>query len=547
MTFFRVSIIMAILAAGLIAEESGHACTNLLVTTGASVDGSVMITYTCDGEFHPILERTPARDWPAGDSVAIMDWHDSVRGYIPQVPRTYAVVGMMNEHQLAISETTFDGRLELQNKQGLLHYWDLIDLALKRAKTAREAIVVMTDLVEKYGYRSTGESFSIADTKEVWIMEMIGPGPDIKGAVWVALRVPDGYICAHANKARIGEFPLNDSENCLYSPNVITLAVENGFYNPGSGAPFRYCEAYCPQTPSNQRYADGRVWSIFRRAAPNLNLSPDYHRAVAEASPYPLWIKPDKKLSLSDVFALMRDHYEGTPYDMTLGIDAGPFGSPYRWRPMDWTVDSVKYAWERPVSTQQTGFSFVSQSRNWLPDKIGGVFWYGVDDTYTTCYFPLYCGIEDIPVSFATGGLEEFSWDSAWWIFNLAANYANLKYSYMIQDILPVQKDLEQGFISVQPTMEKTATELWKSDSVAAIKYLTGYSVMAGEKVMDRWQKLTAFLIAKYNDGYVRHEKGEPQGVGYPENWLREVLKSRPEQFRLPVKEEDAPESRLID
>jgi len=540
-------VVWAILCLGLMPIHIGFACTNLLVTKGASVDGSVMITYTCDGEFHPILERTPARDWPVGDSVAIMDWHDSIRGYIPQVPHTYAVVGMMNEHQLAISETTFDGRLELQNKQGLLHYWDLIDLALKRAKTAREAIVVMTDLVEKYGYRSTGESFSIADTKEVWIMEMIGPGPDFKGAVWVALRVPDGYICAHANKARIGEFPLNDSENCLYSPNVITLAVDNGFYNPGSGAPFRYCEAYCPQTPSNQRYADGRVWSIFRRAAPNLNLSPDYHRAVAEASPYPLWIKPDKKLSLSDVFALMRDHFEGTPYDMTLGIDAGPFGSPYRWRPMDWTVDSVKYAWERPVSTQQTGFSFVSQSRNWLPDKIGGVFWYGVDDTYTTCYFPLYCGIEDIPVSFATGGLEEFSWDSAWWIFNLAANYANLKYSYMIQDILPVQKDLEQGFISVQPTMEKTATELWKSDSVAAIKYLTGYSVMAGEKVMDRWQKLTAFLIAKYNDGYVRHEKGEPQGVGYPENWLREVLKSRPEQFRLPVKEEDSPESRLID
>jgi len=540
-------VVWAILCLGLMPIHIGFACTNLLVTKGASVDGSVMITYTCDGEFHPILERTPARDWPVGDSVAIMDWHDSIRGYIPQVPHTYAVVGMMNEHQLAISETTFDGRLELQNKQGLLHYWDLIDLALKRAKTAREAIVVMTDLVEKYGYRSTGESFSIADTKEVWIMEMIGPGPDFKGAVWVALRVPDGYICAHANKARIGEFPLNDSENCLYSPNVITLAVDNGFYNPGSGAPFRYCEAYCPQTPSNQRYADGRVWSIFRRAAPNLNLSPDYHRAVAEASPYPLWIKPDKKLSLSDVFALMRDHFEGTPYDMTLGIDAGPFGSPYRWRPMDWTVDSVKYAWERPVSTQQTGFSFVSQSRNWLPDKIGGVFWYGVDDTYTTCYFPLYCGIEDIPVSFATGGLEEFSWDSAWWIFNLAANYANLKYSYMIQDILPVQKDLEQGFISVQPTMEKTATELWKSDSVAAIKYLTEYSVMAGEKVMDRWQKLTAFLIAKYNDGYVRHEKGEPQGVGYPENWLREVLKSRPEQFRLPVKEEDSPESRLID
>jgi len=366
---------LCVLLTGLQAE----ACTNLLVTRKASVDGSVMITYTCDGEFHPHLEYTPAARYLAGDSVNITDWHGKVRGRIKQSRQTYAVIGLMNEHQLAICETTFGGREELRNPDGLLHYWDMMQLALERAKTAREAIKVMTGLVTEYGYQSTGESFSIADTKEAWIMEMIGPGPGGQGAEWVALRIPDGYISCHANKARIGEFPLNDPENCLYSDNVISFAVEKGYYDPKSGKPFRFCEAYCPATPKNQRYADTRVWSIFRRAAPSKNLSPDYHRAVEAAEPYPLWIKPDKKLSVADIFALMRDHYEGTDYDMTRGIDAGPYGTPNRWRPIDWTLDSLDfYVWERPISTQQTAFSFVSQSRSWLPNPIGGVLWYGL-------------------------------------------------------------------------------------------------------------------------------------------------------------------------
>ena len=522
-------------------------CTSLLVTKGASVDGSVMITYTCDAEFHPHLDYTPAADHQPGDSLEIADWRGNVRGKITQVPHTYAVVGLMNEHQLTISETTFGGREELRNPGGLLHYWDMMELALQRAKTAREAIGVMTDLVAEYGYRSTGESFSIADTKEVWIMEMIGPDSGGQGAQWVALRVPDGYMSCHANKARIGEFQLDDPDNCLYSDNVISFAVERGYYDTASGEPFRFCEAYCPATPKNQRYADARVWSIFRRAAPSQNLSPDYHRAVEVAEPYPLWVKPDTELSVADVFALMRDHYEGTDYDMTKGIDAGPYGTPNRWRPLDWMVDSVEYVWERPISTQQTAFSFVSQSRSWLPDAVGGVFWYGVDDTYTTCYIPLYCGIDTVPRPFTVGSSDKFSWESAWWVFNFVANFANLKYSYMLPEIQAVQSEIEGDLLKLQPWVENTAVDLHTFNPELLTRYLTDYSVAQAEKVVSRWRELGEYLITKYNDGYVKDEKGEPQEKGYPEAWLRKVTESRPHQFRPPEKKEEVPESKLAD
>jgi len=454
---------------------------------------------------------------------------------------------LINQHQLVIGETTFGGREELRNPDGLFHYWDLMELALQRAKTAREAIKVMTDLVADYGYRSSGESFSIADTKETWILEMIGPDSGGVGAEWVALRVPDGYISCHANKARIGEFPLDDPENCLYSDNVISFAVEKGYYDPASGEPFRFCDAYCPATPENQRYAGARVWSIFSRAAPSKNLSPAYHRAAEGAKPYPLWIKPDKKLSVVDVFALMRDHYEGTDYDMTRGIDAGPYGCPNRWRPMTWMIDSIEYAWERPISTQQTAFSFVSQSRSWLPDAVGGVYWYGVDDTYTTCYVPLYCGIDAIPRSFTVGSLRKFSWESAWWVFNFVANFASLKYSYMLPEILAVQSNIEGTFLKLQPEVEKTAVALSESDPELMTRYLTDYSVSQGEMIVIKWRELGEYLMTKYNDGYVKDEEGRPQEKGYPETWLREVLKSRSNQFRLPAREEHLPESKLVD
>jgi dipeptidase len=513
-----------------------NSCTSMLVTRGASQDSSVIITYTCDGEFHPHLDYSPAVDHESGDSLAITERRGEVRGWVKQVSHTYSVVGLMNEHQLAIGETTFGGRSELEDTTGLLEYWDLMDLALQRARTAREAIKVMTDLVAQNGYRSTGESFSIADTEEAWIMEMIGRGSGGMGAEWVAVKVPDGYISCHANKARIAEFPLNDPQNCLYSKNVISFAVSRGYYDPKSGEAFRFCDAYCPPLPKDYRYADTRVWSIFRRAAPSQEFPVDYHRVVPGAKPYPLWIKPDQRLTLANVFALMRDHYEGTPFDMTKGVDAGPFGSPDRCRPMSWTVDSVDYGWERSISTPQTGFSFVSQSRATLPDPVGGVFWYGLDNTYTCCYVPLYCGIDAVPQSYTIGTLSKFSWESAWWVFNFVSNYANLKYSYMMPEILAVQAELEGECMGIQPVVEKTAAELGKSSPALMVRYLTDYSVSHAEMVVARWKDLGEYLITKYNDGYVKNDKGRPKERGYPEGWLREVIKLRPDQFRMQPK-----------
>ncbi|MBN1939683.1 MAG: C69 family dipeptidase [Candidatus Aminicenantes bacterium] len=510
-------------------------CSSFLVTKGASKDGSVMITYTCDGEFVPLLERISAADHKPGDEILIRGRDGSVRGRVKQVPHTYAVVGLMNEHQLAIGETTFGGRPELRNPNGLLSYPMLMDLALQRAKTAREAVRVMAELVEEYGYASTGETFSIADPEEAWIMEMIGPGPGGKGAHWVALRVPDGYICGHANQSRIGELPALDPDQCLYSSNIVSFAAEKGYYDKKSGKPFSFCNAYDPATPSTLRSCAARVWSMFRRSAPSLNISPDFQRGIPGAEPYPLWIKPDRTLSLQDVMGIMRDHYEGTPYDMTKGLDAGPFGCPVRARDLNWEVDGVDYSWERPISTQQTGYSFISQSRGWMPAAVGGVYWYGVDDTFSTCYFPLYCSIEDLPEPFTVGDLRKFSWDSAWWVFNFTANYANLKYSYMIEDIRKVQEALEGQFLALQPVVEETALELQKKDPRLMVQYLTGYSVGQGEMVVKRWKELGEFLLTKYNDGYVKDEQGRPRAMGYPSEWLREVLRAKPEAFKLPA------------
>ncbi len=519
------------------------ACTNLIVTKGASADGSVMITYTCDGEFHPHLCYYPAADHGPDEYVEIKDWSGNVRGKVAQVPHTYAVFYLMNEHQVVIGETTFTGREELKNPDGLLHYWWLMRLALQRAKTAREAVEVIAGLVEEYGYASEGESISIGDPDEAWLMEIIGPGPGGTGAHWVARRVPDGYICAHANKARIGEFPLDDPKNCLYSDRVIDFAIERGYYDPASGEPFDFSKAYCPADQQKLRYTETRVWSIFRRAAPSRDWPVDYHRGVEGAEPYPLWIKPDEKLTMADVRALMRDHYEGTDYDMTTGVDAGPFGTPNRWRPMTFWIDDEYYTWERPISTQQTGYSFVSQSRSWLPDPIGGVFWYGVDDTYFTCYVPFYCGANGVPDCYARGGLGEFSWDSAWWVTNFVANFANLKYSYMKEDIQKVQSELEGTFDLLQPTIEKTALELYENNRELLTAYLTDYSTSQAEKAHRRYRELAHLLIRKYNDGYVQDERGRPQEVGYPDSWYEEVIRARPDRFRIEV--EDSVETDL--
>ncbi len=545
MTMTRATLLVVLVAAGLLTTAGpANGCSNVLVSKQASADGSVIITYTCDGRFHPHLRRRPAADHEPGSMLEIKDWSGNIRGSIPQVAHTYAVVGLMNEHQVAISETTTTGREELQDPDGLIHYWDLMQLALQRARTAREAITVMADLVATHGYRSTGESFSIADKNEAWLMEMIGTGPGHPGAVWVALRIPDGYISAYANAPRIGELPSADPVSCRYSDNIISLAIERGFYDPAGGEPFHFARAYDAPTPQSRRYTATRVWSVFQRAAPSVPLSPDFHRGVVGAEPYPLWVRPDEKLSLADVMALMRDHYEGTDYDMTKGLDAGPFATPNRWRPMTWEVAGQLYSWERPISTQQTGFSFISQSRSWLPDPVGGVYWYGVDDTYTTCYVPLYCSIDALPSAYTTGSIKTFSWDSAWWVFNFVANLANLKYSYMITDIQKVRDDIEGTALAIQPAVEKTALELYRTDPDLMRRYLTDYSVSHGESTLRRWQELGEMLLAKYNDGYVI-EDDKPTERGYPDPWLRAIVDDCPEQFRLPNPEQSEVETEL--
>ncbi|MEN8120136.1 MAG: C69 family dipeptidase [Bacteroidota bacterium] len=500
--------------------SNSYACTNLLVTKGASKTGSSYILYTNDGEWLYHLKKYPAKDYKKGEFLKIG------KGQIAQVRHTYARLGFhMNEFQVSIGETTFTGREELWSKNNFLKYRHLMDLALQRAKTAREAIKVITELVEEYGYGSEGESFSIADPNEAWILEMVGNGSGSKGAVWVAVKIPDGMVSAHANHARIGTFPLDDPDNCLYSKNVISFAVEKGYYNPKVDKTFEFNKVYDPSNPEKLKYSEARVWSLFRRISPSLNLSSDYHRGLTNER-YPLWIKPDKKLSTHDIFMLARDHYENTEFDMTKGITAGPYGSPQRNRPLSFFVDSVKYSWERPISTYNTAFSFVAQMRNYLPDPIGGVLWFGEDDTYFTCYVPMYISIAETPIEFTTGDINKFSLTSAWWAFNFVSNFANLRYSDMIKDIQVVQNKLENEFLQKQDSIEQKANELYKSDKSKLLEYLTKYSVKQGIKTVDKWRELGFFLITKYNDGYVKDKNNRIESIGYPEEWYRKVIKT---------------------
>lgn len=505
------------------------ACTNILVTKGASKDSATYLVYTNDGEWLYHLDQTPAAYYASGDSLEYVSMSGK-KFRIHQVAYTYAIIGFqMNEHQLAIGETTFEGRLEMWDKDLPLKYWELMRLALLRAKTAREAIEVITSLVAQYGYGSEGESFSIADPNEAWLLEIIGTGG--KGdAVWVAHRVPDGYITAHANHARIGEFPLDDSENCIYSENVISLAIEKGFYKPESGEPFRFNMAYDPPSPEHLKYTETRVWSIFQRAAPSCEFSSDYHRGVEGAKRYPLFIKPDQKLALQDVFALVRDHYEGTDFDMTKGVAAGGFGNPNRPRPLSWEIDSTKYSWERPISTYNTAFSYIAQLRNYLPNEIGGIAWFGVDDTYTTCYFPIYCNNNQISTPFTKGDINRYSTESAWWAFNFAANFAMVRYVDMVKDIIDVQKELEDQFVHEQKLIEKEVFTLNKEDR---IRLLTHYSNEKGELVHKKWVELGKYLITKYNDGYVKDANNHIQQKNYPEEWLEKVIELEPEKYKI--------------
>ena len=526
----------------LLAITSVQACTNFLISRGASVDGSTMITYSADAHvLYGELYFTPRSEHLLDEMLDIHEWDTGkYLGQIKQVAQTYSVVGNMNEHQLAIGETTWGGREELRDPNGIVDYGSLIYITLQRAKTARQAINIMGELVETYGYYSSGESFSLADPREVWIMEMISKGPNKRGAVWVARRIPEGYISAHANHARIRQFPLDDPDNCLYEKDVIQLARDKGWFK-GEDKDFSFADAYAPLDFGALRFCEARVWAMFNRAAPSLKIPIDYVKPVKGASPMPLWIKPDKKLSVRAVMELMRDHFEGTELDMTKDVGAGPYGLPYRWRPLTWKVEDVNYCNERATSTQQTAFSFVSQSRSWMPDSIGGVLWFGVDDTYSTVYVPMYCGIKEVPTSFAvgTGDFQHFTWDSAFWVFNFVSNYCYLRYSDMIVDVQKVQRELEGGFMADQPDVEKAALKLYAESPQLAIDYLTDYSVRLGNSTVKRWKQLGESLIFKYLDGNVKTPLGKVTHPGYPKAWYRRIVDETGDHFQVVEMDED--------
>ena len=543
-----------IILAGLSYQAS--ACTNFLFTKGATVDGSVMITYTADSHtLYGELYYKPAKDYPAGAMVDVYEWDTGKHlGKIPQVRHTYSVVGNMNEHQVAIGETTYGGREELFHQKGaIIDYGSMMYMAMQRAKTAREAIKVMTDMVAQYGYASEGESMSVSDANEVWIFEINGKGEGQTGAVWVARRIPDGYVCAHANQPRITQFPLNDPENCLYSPDVITFARAKGWFD-GKDEEFSFSDTYAPLTFGGARACEARVYAMFNRVNSKMGQYEAYAMGNIKRGKWnyatnrmPLWIQPDKKLSAHDVMELTRDHYEGTKMDMTNDIGAGPFACPYRWRPMTWKADSVDYINERASSTQQTGFVFVAQSRSQFPDPIGGIFWFGVDDTFTTVFNPMYCGITKIPHSYAEGNgtILEYSPTSAWWTFNFVANWAYTKYSYMIKDIQKVQRELELKFADETVNkIDKAALALYKTDKNKARAYLTNYSVKTGDETVARWKKLGEYLLVKYIDGNIKKEKDEkfenngtgqavmPNQPGYPQWWLKEIVREHGEVIK---------------
>lgn len=514
------------------------ACTSIVVSRGASKDGSAMVTYSADAPFMPKLLYVPGGTHQAGELIQVRAWEDDrLCGPVKQVAKTYSVVGLMNEHQLSLGETTTGGRRELVDRSGMLDYDALMLLTLQRAKTAREAIKTIDELAHEYGYKSSGETFSIADPNEAWIMELIGKGPGKKGIVWVAARVPDGMITAHANMSRITTFPLNDPENWLYSPDVIDFAVEKKFYATSSEKPFSFRDAYHPnQGASQKRACAGRVWSIYRRAAASQNFSDAYFRGKDGAEDYPLFIKPDRPLAVSDVMALMRDHYEGTPYDMTKGLDAGPFGSPYRFRELPFKVDGKAYMWERPISTQQAGFVVVTQSRKGMPDGVGGVTWFTPDEASTSCFTPLYCGITALPAPYVKGDYKKFEWDSAWWVWNLVSNLCYDRWSRIAPDVKAAQARREGDLFKMQPVIEEAAVKLGSTDPALMREFLTNYSVSTGEAVFRNWQDLAGAILTKHVDGYVKNPQGRARGVGYSEEWLKRVVADRPDQFKVEMK-----------
>jgi dipeptidase len=526
-----------ILATLSLVPQDADACTSFLVSKGASADGSTMITYAADAhDLYGELYFTPPAKHAPGAKREIRDWDSQkVLGQIDQPPETYRVVGNINEHQVAIGETTFGGRKELRDLKGGIDYGSMIYVALERAKTARDAIRIMTDLANEHGYYSKGETFSIADPNEVWIMDLIGKGPEEKGVVWVACKVPDGFVTAHANQPRIRTFPRNDPDQCVYAEDVVSFAKKKGYYD-GPDEKFSFVDAYATQTCRDLRMREGRVWSFYNQVAPSQKIPSDYPACKPGAQPLPLWVKPDKKLTVRDLMVGMRDHFEDTVFDMRKDVGAGPFELPYRWRPLTWEHGGKTYAHERATATQQTGFSFVSQSRAWMPGEIGGLLWFSVDDAASTVYVPMYAGLREVPKPYAVGTatFEEFSWDSAFWVFNWVANFTYLRYSDMIKDVQKAQGQLEGGFFHSQTELERRATELHAESPERAARLLTQYSADASDKVMRRWKDLGPELLVKYMDGNVRDEKGKPAHPPYPDSWYARIVAEKGAHLHLP-------------
>ena len=588
MKFTSSTKLTACLTAGLLCLPSvpeADACTNILVSKGASADGSCMISYAADSHtlFGELYFR-PAADWPEGAMLDVREWDTGkYLGQIPQVRHTYQTVGNMNEHQLIIGESTFGGRPELYDSTGIMDYGSLIYVALQRARTAREAIDIIVDLADTYGYCSSGESFSIADKDEVWVMELIGKGFRAsedgnarKGIVWVARRLPDGYICAHANQSRISTFPLDDPENCLYSPDVISFAREMGYFD-GRDEDFSFCDAYNPLNFGSMRGCEARAWAAFNILCDgqftfedeNGNLVTrnsydyiDYAMGYDASKRFPLFVRPERKLTVKDVADVMRDHFEGTPMDMTTDIGAGGNALPYRWRPMDFEYEGQLYVNERAIATQQTGFWFVGQSRGWLPDVIGGLLWFGTDDAATSYLTPIYTNITKVPECFAegNGSILEYSPTSAFWMCNRVANSCYRMYNIMAPVVREKADSFEKGQMAVIPDIDSQALDLYRkaldipkrqirrNDEVAKVPdpftevkdFLTDYSVETAQGIFREWTALETFLLLKFMDGNVKAQNPDgsfvtngysdriPDGItnpGYTEKWKEAVVR----------------------
>lgn len=542
----RILLLSAVLVFGSFGQA--FSCTNFLVSKGASADGSTMISYAADSHvLYGELYHWPAADWEKGSLVEVHEWDTGkYLGKIPQVEHSYSVIGNMNEFQLAIGETTFGGRSELSNPRGIIDYGSLIYLTLQRAKTAREAISTIVGLCDDYGYYSSGESFSIADPNEVWIMELTGKGPGNNGLLWVAMKVPDGYVTAHANQARITTFPLNDPENCLYGDDVIEFAREQGWFE-GKDKDFSFRDTYAPLDFGALRYCEARVWSFFNKLTGGMDQYLDYAMGKDATNPLPLFIKPDHKITPQELMEYMGDHYEGTPMDMTTDLGAGAFGNPYRWRPLTWEANGETYCNERAIGTQQTGFSFITQSRSWLPDIIGGILWFGVDDAATTVYVPMYCGILDVPESFeeGNGDMLDYSDNSAFWAFNRVSNMCYLRYNYMVEDVKKVQAELTSQFSVFTRAIDKAAQVLYADDPHLARQFLTHYSCQQGDYTTKRWIELSNYLLVKYIDGNIKKEENgkflyngtgvavSPGQPGYSEAWKQAVSRDTGEKLKV--------------